>query len=265
MSISRKANEFLFPWLLYLLAFAFSLFLLASLFVVEIPTVVKGKGWFLLGGEIQQISSFHNGIFKRWLVEEGDSIKKDQVIAEIITLDEKKTIQVTSHLDGKISEILIYSGTKVNIAEALAIVTKEGDNRHDLEVMAFVSSLEGKKVNVGMKVLLSPSVTSPYQEGYLLGEVHKVGKLPIAKSSLYSLIKIPEIAKYMRNNVDAEPFLVFIKPIKNDQHKTGYLWSKKGPSFLLDSGIITDVTIIIDEKAALKLICPLCYSLFGER
>lgn len=58
-----------------------------------------------------------------WKVKDGDSVAKDQVIAEVET--EKASLEVRSPISGKIS-IIIKAGTVVKPGEKVAVVTESG-------------------------------------------------------------------------------------------------------------------------------------------
>ena len=140
--------------------------------------------------------------------------------------------------------------------ESLALITALGDVRHHLELIGFVSSLEGKKISLGMKARIWPSISNTYHDGALLATVKQVGKLPMAKAAVQSIIKIPGLAKYIRNKIEAEPFLVVLALDKDPKQTSGYRWSKAGPSFELDSGVIADFDIIYDEQSLLARSFP---------
>ncbi len=264
LSIDQKINikNFVWPWLFSFLLCSLAIFLFILSIFIEVPLKISGKGWFLMHGEIHQITSLHHGIIDEWLVKEGDNVEISQIVAKIISEeDPTKFIEIRSLHKGIMAEILAFSGSKVVFGQSLALITPHGDKHQDLQIMAFVSSLDGKKIRPGMAVEVFPSITDFHQNGYLVAQVSEVSKLPIAKSALYSLIKIPELAKYIRQSVQAEPFVISLKPVLNSNHKTGYLWQGKGPLFALDSGIIADVYVIYEYSSILKLIWPSFHNL----
>lgn len=55
-----------------------------------------------------------------WLVSEGDIVKKDQPVAELMT--EKMTVEVVAPADGKIGAILKQEGEEVKVGETIAVL-----------------------------------------------------------------------------------------------------------------------------------------------
>jgi hypothetical protein len=224
------------------------------------PQQIRGLGFLVLHGDLKQILSPVSGTIEEWLKEEGDAVKAQEDVVAILSNDDRNIKRVSSKVDGVIAEIIAYPDTSVSINQPLAIITNQGDVRNDLEVIAFVSSLDGKKIEPGMKALIDPSIIDPARQGHLKGEVKRVGKLPMSKAALLSLVKIPELAKYIRERIEAEPFVVILSLAKDSEHKTGYQWSGPGPNFLLDSGIIADIFVIIAEPTILSILLPSLFS-----
>lgn len=242
------------PALIILTGLLIAFFVFASLYIV--PRVVPGLGILLVQGELGEVLSPSEALLDSWLVEEGDALKINQPLAKIRTPEHLELVDILAPQEGLMAEIIAYPGTQVKKGESLALITSLGDVRHHLELVGFVSSLEGKKITPGMKARVWPSITSASHEGALLAKVKQVGKLPMAKAAVQSIIKIPGLAKYIRNKIEAEPFLVVLALEKDEHHKSGYAWSKSGPSFELDSGVIADFDIIYDEESLLARSLP---------
>jgi len=60
------------------------------------------------------------GVIKKWLVKEGDAVKRFQPILEISS--EKATIETPSPADGVILKILFPAGERVPAGETLAFI-----------------------------------------------------------------------------------------------------------------------------------------------
>ncbi len=59
----------------------------------------------------------HEGELIKWNVKPGDLVKEDQVLAEIMT--DKATVELPSHLAGKVTEILAKEGETVHVGQVL--------------------------------------------------------------------------------------------------------------------------------------------------
>ncbi len=75
------------------------------------------------------------GILVRWVVAEGESIEKGQVIAEIET--DKATVEVESMISGVVHKHLISEGTSAPVGEPIAVVGEPGE---EIDTDAFVKT-----------------------------------------------------------------------------------------------------------------------------
>lgn len=237
-----------------LLALIFFLIFAAS---YKIPETIDGVGLILFKGGLAQILSPQEGVIDYYVKSEGELIKKGDIIAYIKSHDEHDNKKpIIAHVDGMIAEIVAYPDTTVLKGQAVAIISHKGDPYTDLEVIGFVSSLEGKKVVAGMTAHIAPSIVDPQNFGMVVGHVNSVGKLPMSKAAVQSVIKIPEVAHYIREQIQAEPFVVKLSLHPDTYNITGYAWTGPGPSFPLDSGIIAEFAIIVSDKSLLARLLP---------
>ena len=58
----------------------------------------------------------------------------------------------------------------------------------NLDALVFVSYLEGKKIQAGMRALLNPGAISIYKYGYIQGTVISVSKYPASKDAVYAYL-----------------------------------------------------------------------------
>ncbi|HXW53368.1 MAG TPA: hypothetical protein VEL47_04595 [Myxococcota bacterium] len=248
-----RGDILLWPMLLLFVALVLGGAIFCAVF--RYPQKVHGIGILLLQGDLKQVLSPKAGTVEVWLLEEGDLVHRGEAMARLRD-HHNHVIPIFAKVDGVLGEIIAYPDTQVGFGQAIAIVTNRGDPRQDLEVVGFVSSLEGKKLDPGMKALVDPSISDPYIHGHMRATVKRVGKLPMTKEAVQSIIKIPEIAKYIRKKIEAEPFVVVLRLERNEAQKTGYAWTGPGPNFALDSGVIVDVDVIYREPTLLELLWP---------
>ena len=64
------------------------------------------------------------GEIVKWLVNEGDSIKEDQPMVEVMT--DKATVQIPSPTTGKVGKILTKEGQAVKVGDVLVTFEEAG-------------------------------------------------------------------------------------------------------------------------------------------
>ena len=118
------------------------------------------------------------GEIKRWLVQEGDSVKQDQSIAEIET--DKAVVEMPSPLAGKVLKLYRKEGEMVKVGEVLATIGSAGEPS-----------------------TISPSAKAEPAEGAKRPSVSVVGELPESEAVISSAPG-SEIVAWAKN-VEAMP------------------------------------------------------------
>lgn len=78
------------------------------------------------------------GTLVRWLIQEGETIKKGAILAEIET--DKATVEVESNYDGVVARLLVPQGEVVPVNTPIAIIAAPGEKVEGLPEMAEVAS-----------------------------------------------------------------------------------------------------------------------------
>src|SRR5689334_14691409 len=68
--------------------------------------------------------SVHEGTVSRWLKKEGDLVKEDEPVVEIMT--DKVNTELPSPATGVLSKILIQEGDQVEVFHAMGIIDEQG-------------------------------------------------------------------------------------------------------------------------------------------
>jgi len=66
----------------------------------------------------------HEGEIVKWLVKEGDIVKEDQPLVEVMT--DKATVEIPSPAKGKIQKIYCKEGQIVKVESVIVTIAEEG-------------------------------------------------------------------------------------------------------------------------------------------
>lgn len=250
----RKTDRSVLSALFFAITLLLSFIVVAYFFVI--PEKVPGLGMLLFKGELNQIVSPKTGTVISWLKEEGDTIAVGDNVAVIVDHETDKTLTITAPQAGVIAEIIVFGNTSVEKGQGIAVISHDGDPRHDLELTGFVSSFDGKKIKPGMLALIDPTITKAQSQGLLKARVKRVGKLPVTKAAILSMLKIPEVADFIRSQIQSEPFVVILEPIQDQITASGYAWTGPGPDNVLDSGIFGNFYVFVHEQRLISMLMP---------
>jgi len=242
----------------WLALLALSLVLLTAILwgiLGSLPVQVEGQGILLSSGGIHDVVSPGPGqiILHQ---QTGDVIQTGQLVAELVEENQSYT-QVTSPYAGRILELKVDSGSQVERGTPLLSV--EGLNSKgqvDLVAIIYTASSEGKKVQPGMKVQVSPSTVRREEYGFMLGEVTSVGQFPATLQGMQRVLGNAELAKSL--STEGAPIQVRVNLQASSQTVSGYAWSSQsGPPVRVDSGTLCDAWITLSEQRPISLVLPI--------
>ncbi len=122
--------------------------------------------------------------------------------------------------------------------------------------LAYFKIGDGKQIQPGMKVMITPDTVKREEFGGMVGSVTAVSALPITKQSVADLIGNAELAAAL---VSQGGQMQAIAQLKLDPSTfSGYEWSsaKGSPHQKLSPGTTTSVRVILAEKAPIAFVFP---------
>jgi hypothetical protein len=142
----------------------------------------------------------------------------------------------------------LFGSVPTQVAGQAVLIEGENDR---LTTIAYLPATEGKQIQPGMVVHVSPATVRVEESGYILGEVAQVSRLPVSPD---------EIAQTIGNNSLAALFAAVAAPIEirinllpDDESPDGYRWSAKPPELLVDAGTPAMVKITVAEERPVGL------------
>ncbi len=125
----------------------------------------------------------------------------------------------------------------------------------ELEVLLYVRASEGKKVQPGMRVRISPSTAKREEFGFIEGEVTSVSQFPASRRGMLRVLGNEElVAQFLAGG----PALAVTATLTADPTTpSGFAWSSgEGPAELLTSGTPCTASITVRAQAPITLVLP---------
>ncbi len=169
--------------------------------------------------------------------------------------------EIKSDRTGRILELTISTGQIIGAGSRIgAIETQEPSAK--LLAVTFLPVSEGKKVQKGMKLQITPSTVKREEFGGITGKINNVSPFPVTKEAVASLVGNPEIAGSL---VGSEPQIQVLGELQpNKSTFSGYQWSSsKGPQLKMSPGTTTSVRVTIEEQAPITFVLPILKSWSG--
>ncbi|WP_296923392.1 biotin/lipoyl-binding protein, partial [uncultured Megamonas sp.] len=219
---------------------------------------VDGRGMIMDSAGVVNVSHISDGKIKQIYVHSGSKIKKGDLIARMeqpvqdadtrmsqynIALsqsdrdamsrasehDAKKTQELVneyiySDYDGIIDEIMVETGSIINVGTPICSIRRT-QNRDELTGVLYIPVEQGKRVEPGMSIQLSPNGVDTSQSGWLLGVVRSVSQYPISTTAMNKVLGNEQLVQYILNNEQGAVMEVKFDLVKDENSESGYLWT----------------------------------------
>ena len=163
-----------------------------------------------------------------------------------------ENVEILSSHTGRVLEVLVDRGAVVNPGApilSLEVMSEE------LVAYLFVPASDGKRVEPGMEVRLSPSAVKREEYGSMLGKVTKAAAFPATQRSMLLLLGNEALVSDLMKN--GPPIQVDVTLEPDPSTPTGYRWSSsRGPDLEISSGTLASGSIILKEDRPISLVIP---------
>lgn len=257
--------------------------------VGRLPVKVQGQGILLAQPGVVEVTTTYSGQISQLLVREGDWLRKGQKVAHLHQaqlLDQLQNAQrelwlhpgvqsesvqkihrrirqlqdelkLRSHVStpyaGRVVEIVSRTGQSMEPGVPVLRLELQSESPHALEVVLYLSPLEGNKVEAGMMVEVIPSTIKQEEHGFLLGKVKRVSRHPASLLGMMHTLKHPELARFLAQQ-QGTPIRVLVTLVPDAVTPTGYRWSSgTGPTNPLYSGTLCAGTVVLEYRSPFAL------------
>ncbi|MBD2489588.1 NHLP bacteriocin system secretion protein [Aulosira sp. FACHB-615] len=171
--------------------------------------------------------------------------------------------KIISQYNGRVLETTVAQGQVINAGTRLANIEVENPDSK-LVSLAYFSVAEGKKIQSGMPIQITPETVKRERFGGIVGKVINISNFPTTKEAAINEIGNSEVVEGLVSQKN-EGFIQVFSEIQNDaQTFSGYKWSSsKGPQMKISSGTTTIVRVQVEERAPITFVLPILRSLSG--
>ena len=220
----------------------------------ELFTILRERDK-LEAGELQRI---HKG--KTRLIEmESRLLSAKRQANELAS--QLATQRILAPVAGRITEIKVPIGALLEPGQSVVSI-RTGVER--LGALMYIPPADGKRVQEGMAVLLSPASLRREKFGSLKGLVESVSEFPISRDGMIAVLQNSELASTFSG--EGSPYVSRVTLVPDPSTASGYAWtSPKASSVTVTSGTLATAEIKVDSQPPIALVVPLLRKLFGGR
>jgi HlyD family secretion protein len=184
----------------------------------------------------------------------------ERAIAQL-KLEIKGNSQITSHFSGRILELAAVPGQSLEKGARIGTIEAR-DSTSKLVGVAFFPVSEGKKIQKGMELQVTPSTVKRERFGGILAKVTSISAFPVTKEGASSVVGGLEVLQGL--TTEGPQIQVFAELQPDPSTKSRFRWSSsKGPDGQITSGTTTSVRVKVDEQSPISFVFPILRSWSG--
>lgn len=174
--------------------------------------------------------------------------------------DRTSTI-VTPHA-GRVLEVMVSGGDHVREGDPVVRLDRVTQRLDALQAVVYVPSSEGKRVEEGMEVQVSPSTVKREEFGFVHGVITSVSEFPATRESMERTLRNARLVNRLAG--DGAPFAVLADLSLDSTTVSGLSWSSsEGPPEQVRSGTPCTAMVVTRRMRPVELILPTIRTALG--
>ena len=189
------------------------------------------------------------------------SIEFEKAYADLQKQFEQASV-ITATQDGMILNLVCERNDFVQVGTPLCNIVRQTKATENTGVVMYVPITEGKSIEVGMEVNVSPSTVKREEHGYIIGRVLRVSEYAVTQQSVMSTLRNEQLASaFIGNNAVLE---VQIELLRDGSTQSGYKWSTpKGAPANIDPGTVCMGEVLVSSQRPIDMVVPFIKRLFA--
>lgn len=194
---------------------------------------------------------------------QADTLRIQETERQINLLSERlqqQNVIVSTHA-GRVVEVRATVGDVLAPGTAIASLERIAD-KGSLEAVLYVDFRQGKRIQPGMPIKLSPSVVKRERHGVILGEVVSIEGFASTRLGMMRVLHNESLVDAFLGETAGAPLALRAKLLRDDANPSGYRWSSgTGPDLVLSSGTRLDADITTSTQHPISLVFNLVNAL----
>ena len=184
-------------------------------------------------------------------------VAAERDVEEIETVME--TWRLRAPISGLVTDVKAHAGAVLQPGQSVLGI---GAGEEGLDVLVYVPSAEGKRVETGMAVLISPTTVRSAEYGYMTGAVASLSEFPASVDSMAAALQNQELAEAFWS--DGAPYAGRIALTPDPATASGLAWtSAKGAEVNVTAGTLAEIDIEVDSQPPISLVVPMLKEWLG--
>jgi HlyD family secretion protein len=142
------------------------------------------------------------------------------------------------------------------VAPGTRIATVEIDHPDEpLMSLAYFKNSDGKRIQTGDRILVTPSNVERERVGSIVGTVLAGSRFPVTRQGAVNDVGSEEIVNALMSGGGAIEVLARLEP--HPQNPARFKWTSPGPDMDFTAGTTTTVRVIVEQRRPISYVLPL--------
>lgn len=183
-----------------------------------------------------------------------NTLRDTQRALNLLLVQYQQHSQIRSAASGRIVELPLAVGQSVTANSPLGLIATS-EASQDLQGLAFFPVADGKKIQAGMVMQITPASVKRERYGGVEATVTSVTTFPMTKQEMSALIGNPEVVQALGNT----PMIGVYSQLKPSPNTfTGYQWSSsQGPQLKLTPGTTATAFVTVENRSPISFVFPI--------
>jgi HlyD family secretion protein len=160
--------------------------------------------------------------------------------------------RVLAPTSGRITELKVFEGSVVQTGAPVASIATEGEA---LQAVLYIPTEDGKRIEAGMAVRVSPSSVKKEEHGSILGTVIEVSEFPVTRQGMLTVLQNDDLVTTYSET--GAPYAARVNLTADAGTVSGFKWtSGGGPALYVTGGTTIEAEITVREDPPFDLVIP---------
>ncbi|MEQ8766377.1 MAG: NHLP bacteriocin system secretion protein [Planctomycetota bacterium] len=197
-------------------------------------------------------------------LQSAQAIQKAEDRLREIDAELEDSSEIQSPFRGRVIRWNVAPGQSVTQGTPLVLLDGTDPGKEaSLDAVMFVSAYEGKRIEPGMFVQVSPTTVKREEHGFIRGEVVDVAPYAATSRSMLSELEDDELVTAILGQVPV-PLRVWVRLSRDRNAPSGFAWSAgRGPEMRITPGTPSQGFVVVEDRRPIELVVPALKKLFG--
>lgn len=207
-----------------------------------------------LEAQLKELQSKETSVVQQRLEAEtqrANQLRQERANEALLSLQLQQQGRVISQRAGTILEVAVAVGDVIAPGTRIASLAR-GEGQGSLMGVVYFPVSDGKKVQPGMRLQLTPDTVKRERFGGVTGQVVSVSSFPVTEQALLNTLGNAELARAFASS---GPLIEVIAELDRDTaNPSGYKWSSsRGPSLSVTAGTTAAARVTVEEVPPIVL------------